>query len=180
MTGSLKGAEERDFLFSKLFCCICIIRSGKTNGNQELQLDILARLLDLHERKGWIREVVADTLLLFCATLREEAVIVATLQKMKPLLTVAVTEMAAWQISLYIGLQQLLHSAQADRAKVTALWQAEWKKEMSALPVAVTPIAMNAIEQLADTLLASTTGYPKVCCSCVVSFMMLMFLEYCC
>lgn len=167
VTGSLKGAEERDFLFSKLFCCICIIRSGKTNGNQEQQLDILTRLLDLHERKGWIREVVADTLLLFCSTLRDPTVITATLLKMKPLLTVAVTEMAAWQISLSIGLQQLLHNTQADRAKITAVWQAEWKKEMAALPVAVTPIAMSAIEKLTDTLLASTTGYPKVwymCC----------------
>lgn len=162
VTGSLKGAEERDFLFSKLFCCIAVIRSGVSKNNKEQLLDILDRLLVLHEGKGWMREVVSDTLLQFAASLTDAEVINATLLKLKPLLSVPVADMTAWQISLSIGLQQLRHSPAKDRASVTAVWQAQWKAEMSELAVSVTPVTMNIIGELADTLLAATTGFPKI------------------
>jgi DNA polymerase phi len=162
VTGSLKGAEERDFLFSKLFCCIAIIRSGLIKDNKEQQLDILDRLLSLHEGKGWMREVVSDTLLLFCSSLSDSEVIGATLVKLKPLLNVQIADMTAWQISMAIGLQHLVNSTAKDRATVTATWKVQWKAELSELPISVHPITVHIIEELKDTLLAATTGYPKI------------------
>ena len=58
LTGSIRGAEERDFMFGKLFCYFAIMRSGKIHSNNELSTDVIDRLLDLHKRKGWIREVL--------------------------------------------------------------------------------------------------------------------------
>eukprot|EP01032_Pedospumella_encystans_P026599 gene26599-30059_t len=162
VTGSLKGAEERDFLFSKLFCCIALIRSGAVKNDKTLQLDILDRLLVLHEGKGWMREVVTDALLQFNASLTDAEVIHATLVKLKPLLLLPVAEMAAWQICLAIGLQNIRYSTDKARNTVTTVWQAQWKKEMFELPVSTSPVTMNIIDKLTDTLLASTTGYPKI------------------
>ena len=176
LTGSLKGAEERDFIFSKLFCCICIIRSGKASTNKDQQLNILDRLLELHARKGWMKEVVADTLLLFCASLTDASVINASLVKIKPLLEVAIADMAAWQLILSIGLQQLL-----QRTKNTtgaAAFQAEWKTVMSGLSTGTTATAinMNHIESLKDTLIAAAFGFPKIhrVWEYIISFVFLM------
>ena len=153
-------------MFAKLFCCICIIRSGKAHKNKDDQtelLDILSRLLELHERKGWMREVVADTLLLFCSTLTTATSINATLIKLKPLLSAPIPEMAAWQLILSIGLHQQFLLGGGVSAKVAAIWQAEWAKaNMSSLPSGSIDVSMNNIDQLTNTLLAATTGFPKV------------------
>lgn len=57
LTGSIRGAEERDFMFGKLFCYLAIMRSGIIRSDQELSSIIFDRLLVLQERKSWIREV---------------------------------------------------------------------------------------------------------------------------
>jgi hypothetical protein len=160
VTGSLKGAEERDFLFSKLFCILSIIRSGKTAADRTEHMNLLDRLIELHEQKGWMREVVVEALLTFCSTLTDAGTINATLVKLRPLLEVSVKDMAAWQVCLAVGLHQL-HTV--SKAKVGAVWQSEWRKEMANVEVGKEPLTMQSIGVLKDTLLASTTGYPKVC-----------------
>jgi hypothetical protein len=165
VTGSLKGAEERDFLFSKLFCIMAIIRSKKTVGDKEVHMNLLDRLLELHEQKGWMREVVVEALLLFCSSLTDAAMVNATILKLKPLVSSAIVDMAAWQLSLCIGLAQLQSAAHKDSAKIAAVWQKEWRKEAAELEVSKTPLSMDNIESLKDTLLAATAGYPKVWCA---------------
>jgi hypothetical protein len=160
VTGSLKGAEERDFLFSKLFCILSIIRSGKTAGDRTEHMNLLDRLLELHDQKGWMREVVVEALLTFCSTLTDAGMINATLVKLRPLLEVSIKDMAAWQVCLAVGLHQL-HTV--SKAKVGVIWQSEWRKEMASVEVGKEPLTMQSISLLKDTLLASTTGYPKVC-----------------
>jgi hypothetical protein len=162
VTGSLKGAEERDFLFSKLFCIMAIIRSKKTVDNKEEHMNLLDRLLELHEQKGWMREVVVEALLLFCSSLTDTAMVNATILKVKTLVSTPIVDMAAWQLSFCIGLAQLQSATHKDGAKIAAVWQKEWKKEAAELEVCKTPLTMDNIESLKDTLLAATAGYPKV------------------
>jgi hypothetical protein len=122
-------------------------------------MNLLDRLLELHEQKGWMREVVVEALLTFCSTLTDAGMINATLVKLRPLLEVSIKDMAAWQVCLAVGLHQL-HTV--SKAKVGALWQSEWRKEMASVEVGKEPLTMQSISLLKDTLLASTTGYPKV------------------
>ena len=159
MTGSLKGAEERDFLFSKLFCLISIIRSGKTVSIEAQHMNILERLLELHEQKGWMREVIVEGLLLFCFSLTDMNMITATIEKLKPLLTTTVNEMSAWQLCLSIGLFQLHNSTNTN---ISNLWQTTMKLHLSDLDVYKHPINLKNIVSLKDTLLAATAGYPKI------------------
>jgi hypothetical protein len=153
-------------LFGKLFCYICIIRSGRVMSDAKLQLVLLNRLLELHERKGWMREVVAETVLQLCAAaVGEEQTARAVLTKLQPLLLPVASAMSAWQLVLSIGLQQLLHSSHKVGAKVAKdVWAAAWVGTMDAVPTgkAKNAISISGIEQLTETLLASTHGYPKV------------------
>ncbi len=122
-------------------------------------MNLLDRLLELHEQKGWMREVVVEALLLFCSSLTDASMVNATVLKLKPLTSSAIADMAAWQLSLCIGLAQL---QSASGTKIAAVWQKEWRKETAELEITKTPLCMANIEALKDTLLAATAGYPKV------------------
>ena len=53
VSGSMKGAEERDMLFGKLFGYIAIIRSGRlSNESNDISINVFNRILELHNKKG--------------------------------------------------------------------------------------------------------------------------------
>jgi DNA-directed RNA polymerase delta subunit len=105
----LKGSEERDLLFGKLFGYLSIVQSGKLQSDKEHAEDIMTRLIELHGKKGWIREVVCEGLLALISVVDLD-IAAQLVGKFKPLLTqpepVPISEMTAWQLMLAIGLQQ--------------------------------------------------------------------------
>lgn len=147
-------------MFAKLFCYLCIIRSGVTKADQTLTMNLLDRLIELHEKKGWIREVVSEAILLFCASLTEPVIIQCTIRKLKALLTTPLNEMAAWQIMLLTGLQQFNvdNTIVGQNCSINNIWQKEWLNLMPSFP----NFCLQQLSAITDTLLASTNGYPKV------------------
>jgi hypothetical protein len=57
----MRGAEERDLMFGRLFGYLALIRSGKLSGDNTNIVKTLDTLIELHQRKAWIREVVSES-----------------------------------------------------------------------------------------------------------------------
>jgi hypothetical protein len=66
------------------------------------------RLIDLLKHQGWYREAVVDTVLLLCSSvvlpLQDRSVAMAFLLKIESIINVSLQDMAAWQLVLYIGI----------------------------------------------------------------------------
>ena len=126
ISGSLKGAEERDFLFGKLFGYLSLIRSGRLFDDVIQTGVIMDRLLELHGRKGWLREVTTEAILTLLSAVSIAVVEAAGLmEKISPLLAqhgqpTPIHEMTAWQLMLAIGLQQYTRSLSSSSASASS------------------------------------------------------------
>ena len=49
-------------MFGKLFGYLSLVRSGLLQDHKELSIEILARLLELHKRRNWLKEVVSEAI----------------------------------------------------------------------------------------------------------------------
>ena len=190
ITGSVKGSEERDFIFAKLFCYISIMKSkhfladltspamdDEKKKDNCLPIVLLDRILLLGSTKGWLREVIAEVLLEYFAILTTplvavpesdtvpatttapvEVVVVAevlkmSIQRLSPVMPEDLDSMAAWQIMLQIGLQNLATTCPSFKKSL---------KENSDILSADKVFSMDRIGSIASTLIAATAGYPKV------------------
>ncbi len=153
LSGSLKGSEERDFMFGKLFCYLAIIRSGKVAKDVTISVKILERILELHAKRGWIREVASESLLVFLSHASLE-IVQASLPKVLPLLNdIPMAELAAWQLMLLIGLQNL--------AQKNAAFRGEWEAVVASSAGELS-FSLDRLEEVSSTLSAATAGYPKM------------------
>ena len=135
ISGSLKGAEERDFLFGKLFGYLSLIRSGRLSEDVIQTGCVMDRLLELHARKGWLREVTTEAILTLLSAVSSAVVDSAgLLDKISPLLAqhgrpTPIQEMTAWQLMLAIGLQQYTRSlSSSSSASASASSSSKQKK----------------------------------------------------
>ena len=64
----MKGSEEREFMFGKLFACISIVRSGRLLDDAEGAVSVLSTLRDLFFMRHWIREAVVEAVILLMGT----------------------------------------------------------------------------------------------------------------
>lgn len=154
VTGSMKGAEERDMLFGKLFGYISIIRSGKLNqtDNEDTAVEIFNRVLELHQKRGWIREVTSETILLLLESLNFTLLTnESVFSKLQSLLSeISISEMAPWQLMLALGFQFYQSIFPAVSSQISLL-----------LPDEQIFIA-ERMDVLSPILLASTAGFPKI------------------
>ena len=137
-------------LFAKLFGYLTIIRS-RNNLTHTATAELMDRLVSLHSKKGWIREVVTEALLSLLYVSEVEVVRGSLLGKISGLFKdVALQDMSAWQLMLASGLRHLASQHPPLRKEVLALLPE---------PQIVSP---ETIEALAPTLLACTAGFPKI------------------
>lgn len=138
-------------MFGKLFCYLAVLRSGKVAKDVDASVKILERILELHAKRGWIREVASEAVLVFMSTASADTV-KAAVPKVLPLLNdIPLSELAAWQLMLLTGLQNL----SAKNAAFRAVWE-----ELSG---DVTKFSMDQLDEVTATLSAATAGFPKVC-----------------
>ena len=150
----MKGSEERDLLFGKLFGYIAIIRSGKLSEERN-SVDIFMRILDLHFKRGWIREVTSETILLLLESnnfrILSNEIVFSKLQSL--LSEISLSDMAPWQLMLALGLQFYggIYSGEDISVAISSL--------LGPSKDIFTPENMNDLQPV---LLASTAGFPKV------------------
>ena len=100
----MRGAEERDLMFGRLFGYLALIRSGRCC-SIEIASHTATRLIDLSKRKVWIREVVVDALLQLLDVHPSPGDLSPSLQ---PLLQGSIDEYSPHQLQLLLGVQAYL------------------------------------------------------------------------
>ena len=137
-------------MLGKLFGCLVLVKSGKLSRKDDV--DFVAKcLLQLHGWKSWMKELVSETILLLVDRISQTLVIEVLLPLIKEWLAgVAAADMAAWQILLVAGLEQVAGS------------KPDLKREFASVLSAESLSRAHVFEQLAATLSIATTGYPKV------------------
>ena len=149
VTGSMKGQEERDMLFGQLFGYLAVLRSNRVN-DTKIVSDLIERSLLLHSKKGWIKEVTTEAILILVSTIDSTHVKNIIIPKLKDLLSPALGDMAAWQLMLAIGLRNY-----------GALYPQLIKDIVTILPEPQI-VSPETIEIMAPTLAAATAGFPKL------------------
>jgi hypothetical protein len=154
----MKGSEERDVMFGKLFNFLALIRAGRIQNDSTTGLYILDRFIELHKRKGWIREVVSEAILLLFEVLPRDdsSVLQSALQKLKFIVdSDELEEMSACDLILFSGLQTLAHKFDLEGfSKLSEAIQ----KVVPTEPI-FSPESFSSIE---NTLLNACHGFPKV------------------
>jgi hypothetical protein len=162
----MRGSEERDVMFGRLFGYLALIRSGRLRNDSANSLLSLDRLIGLHKRKAWIREVVSEGILFL---LEEMPTAAATIQsaakKLSEILTsegggsADIAEISAHEIVLVSGLQSFcLLKKDLPAASASAL-RAITARYTSHPALLLSPACLPT---LAPTLLAACGGFPKV------------------
>jgi hypothetical protein len=148
VTSSLKGFEERDLLFAKLFGSACIIRSCDFCNQEDCML-ILERLLDLHDKKLWMQDLVIECIFLLLSYI-PESYQASVLCRLKHLVSVPLNEMTPNGLLFAIGLQHLSITSEAfSKASSTAFGL----KNL---------FNLESIDEISNGLLHSASKFPKV------------------
>jgi hypothetical protein len=161
----MRGAEERDLMFGRLFGYLALIRSGKLSGDNANIIKTLETLIELHQRKAWIREVISESILILLqqfdfADNFTSDIAASVVSKLNEILPAAndydVTEVPAHLLVLLSGLQKF-------EEKVQAACEEDICAAMSTLSLPRdTVITAETFEALSPTLLAACSGFPKV------------------
>jgi hypothetical protein len=110
----------------------------------------MSTLLQLHSWKGWMRELVAESILFLISVISCDHVIELVLPKLTDLVNAPLDELAAWQIVLLCGLENYSKHEPLSKKHIKSLLPAE---------SIVTP---QSLDSLKTTLLMATHGFPKV------------------
>ena len=152
ITGSAKGMDERDMMFGKIFCYLSILRSGRLNENTNanLALSVLDKIIEIHELRGWIREVTVEAMHSFlAATHSNHGILKGAFERIGNMVTDPVGELSAWQIVLLMGLRPWLSSLPSTlRSKCDDLDFHSDPKQI--------------LDSISETLLSATSGFPKI------------------
>jgi hypothetical protein len=149
----MKGTEERDIMFGRLFNYLALIRAGRIIEDEPTALYLLDRLIELHKRKGWIREVVSETiLLLFEAMPRTDTLLISARNKLKFILeNDDLDETPAHDLILLSGLQSFVSSLPS---KTSTVFDEILPKDLI--------FSAENFSVIENTLLNACHGFPKV------------------
>ena len=149
-SGSLKRNEIRDFMLGRLFGILSILKSQTLLINKSHIEYVLSNLLQLHSWKGWMRELVAESILFLISIISCEHVEELVLPKLVDLVQTPLDELAAWQIVLLCGLE--------NYAKIQPLM----KKQIKSILPQDAIVTSKSLDTLKATLVLATHGFPKV------------------
>jgi hypothetical protein len=169
----MRGAEERDLMFGRLFGYLALIRSGKLSGDNASISKTLDTLIELHLRKAWIREVISESLLFlldgFDLELLDVDTALSTVAKLNEILppayvTESETESGQDMSEVPAHLLVLLAGLQAFEERVSSVCDEDVCAAVSSLSLPRDPIVtVETFSVLTVTLLAACSGFPKVC-----------------
>ena len=150
VTGSLKGAEERDLLFGKLFGYSALIRSNQLKNHQDLAMKTLNGLLDLYKKKEWFQEVVVEVIFDLLNELDDNIIIETVVPLLIPFFPEKLENMSPNQLLFTAGIERLFK----DNDKVSeAISPYLLKKKI---------FSIRTIDIVGPTLIKSCSGFPKI------------------
>ena len=176
--GKIKGSEERDLIFGKLFAYLAIARSGILGKDGSAGVDIFRRLLELHKMRNWIREVVSEAFLVILHAMDPNALLpfgdgrtnavehaLAFLSD-EDMFQGEVSDWAPWQLQLALGLQQFANDFKGknggDDAEDVEPHKGIRKALKKMLPSKRMATPELLLGPLTPVLVASAAGFPKI------------------
>jgi DNA polymerase phi len=149
LVGSIRGMDEREFMFGKLFGYSAIIQSNRlTTMSSDEILDLIQRIMKIHKMRGWIREMTIEILLLILSKIHQDLQ-EQVIQLLSSLLLELNVEgdMHGWQIILILGLQSYTQHSQSNNNLPT---------------INLLQHPTQALVELSPSLLSATSGFPKL------------------
>lgn len=149
MSGALKGFEERDNLFGKLFGFAALIRSGIVKDNELAVLELFKRLIELHQRKAWMQELAVENLLSLLSSTKK-SIQLKIAPKLAELCASPLEEMSENELFLRIGLQSFAAHSKDVASVIYSTLSTENDFSMDSLP------------EVKQALFRSAHKFPKV------------------
>lgn len=168
----MKGSEERDYMFGRLFGYLAVIRSGRIHENDSsVALHILDRFIELYKKKSWIREVVAESILsLFEVLPKHETTFETATKRLQSSLSLDyndLEELSSQELILFSGLQSYSKSLSEKFPSLSAILN----EILPEIPI----FSVENFSLLEQTLLTSCHGFPKVSYSLLFSVILSFF-----
>jgi len=179
--GKIKGSEERDLMFGKLFAYLSIARSGLLARDAEAGIDLFKRLLELHRMRGWLREVVSEAFFVILRAMDPAAdlevpgtgpanAVEAALEALgeEDLLRGELSDWSPWQLQLALGLQQYAGEFKEGgedseaAADAPAYHKSIRKRVHKLLPAKKMDTPELLLGPLVPVLVNSAAGFPKI------------------
>lgn len=153
ITGSVRGADERDMLFGKLFGYIAFLESGRVDDKEELLLQLFEKLVALFDNKIWLREVTSEVILSCLNKFKSKSSWEIAANKLKGLVLNDLSDYAAYDVVLVSGIQFMLNSKPELKEIITGT--------IESFPTE-TIISTNNLEEIGRILIAACAGFPKI------------------
>eukprot|EP01041_Mallomonas_annulata_P007333 gene7333-14962_t len=155
VSGSMKGSEERELIFGKLFGYLSIIRSNRLINNQSAIEKVRDILLELLYGKPWIKESVIEAILSLIDTLSPSDFSLLFSSKFQVLFAdLSLNELNADHVTLLFGLQHYIQNKNESIHNYLNFLNDEILEFLSSTSTTITSIE--------HVLIASCAGYPKI------------------
>ena len=162
LRGKMKGSEERDLIFGRLFAYLAVARSGALADSPSAALDIFKRMLDLHSLKGWLREVTSEGLLVLLSVMNTDAAETeAALAALEGagMLREPMEDWMAWQLQLALGLQSYAAGLKEAGGSAAKTLRSVVHRLLPEKKVCTVDLLLG---RLTAVLTGAAAGFPKV------------------
>jgi hypothetical protein len=154
----MKNSEVRDLLLGKLFSYLVLVRSELLQEDDTCAVKIFEKLLELHTKKYWLKEVTNEALLLTMTKLKPSLVEKECLPLLKEgkyaehfaLSTTPFNQYGSWQLHFAIGLQRYGQMCEDVKKSIRKIIP---KKNMT---------SSECLEEMRETLLDGSKGWPRI------------------
>lgn len=148
---SMKGMEQREHMFGRLFGLLAVQRSGRLSGddNQVVAVQVIKELLEMSKWKKWLREACFEAVLAVLVDVNSKTFLSELVPEFTLYLNGDVSEYNAEQVLLAAGLHHYIHTAGIEA------------KTPSTFP-ALKFLRRKAMHSLAEPLKNSSSCYPRV------------------
>lgn len=149
---SMRGMEQREHMFGRLFGLLALHRSGRLGGDRALQVQVFKELLEMAAWKKWFREACFEGAL---AVLAETPTEVFVAELAGPIAALLPTDNGEWnadQVLLAVGVQHYVSAQGVTAAQLEDVENAD----------AFAVVRRKHLHVLAEPLRVSAGSYPRV------------------
>lgn len=148
---SMKGMEQREHMFGRLFGLLAVQRSGRLGGddNQSVAVEVIKELLEMSKWKKWLREACFEAVLAVLVDVNAKVFVSELVPELALYLQGDVSEYNAEQVLLAAGLHHYIHTTGIEAT-------------MPSTFPALKFLRHKAMHALAEPLKGSSSCYPRV------------------
>lgn len=148
---SMKGMEQREHMFGRLFGLLAVQRSGRLGGddNQSVAVEVIKELLEMSKWKKWLREACFEAVLAVLVNVNTKVFISELVPEFSLYLQGDVSEYNAEQVLLAAGLHHYIHTTGIEAAVPSTFPALKFLRH-------------KAMYALAEPLKTSSSCYPRV------------------